>query len=76
MPTTKQRINITLNKDANQLLKTLAKRDGTPVSTKAAKLLEDALELEEDLALTAIADRRSKPKVKYVSHEQAWKNIK
>ena len=76
MPTTKQRINITLNKDSNWMLKTLAKRDNVPVSAKAVKLLEDAMELEEDRVLTAIADARSKQKGKYFTHEQAWKSIK
>ena len=76
MPTTKQRINITVDKDTNWILKTLAKRDSVSVSAKAVELLEDALELEEDLALAAIADARSKKKVKYIPFEKAWKNIK
>jgi len=76
MPTTKQRINITVDKDKNHLLKTLAKRDSVSVSAKVLALVDEALELEEDLALAAIADARSKQKVKYISHEQAWKNIK
>lgn len=76
MPTTKQRINITVDGDTGSILKTLAKRDSLSVSAKVLELLEDALELEEDMALATIADSRSKGKVKYVSHEQAWKSIK
>ena len=76
MPTTKQRINVTVNQDMGWTIKTLAKRDKMPMSAKVAELLEDALELEEDLALAAIADARSKKKVKYIPFEQAWKGMK
>lgn len=76
MPTTKERINITVNKDKNFLLKTLAKRDNLSVSAKVLALVDEALELKEDLALAAIADARKKQKGKRYTHEEAWKGIK
>ena len=51
-----------------------AKRDGVPTASKAAELLRLALELEEDLALSAIADERlTGKKIKWLSHKQVWK---
>jgi len=76
MPTTKDRINVTIDKDRSHLLKTLAKRDNLSVSAKVLALVDDALELEEDLALATIADVRSKQKGKRYTHEEAWKGIK
>ena len=77
MPTTKERINITVDKDTSWAIKQLAKRDQVPASTKVRELVERALELEEDLICAEIADKRSKEKnVKYIPYEEVWKNIK
>ncbi|KKW02020.1 MAG: hypothetical protein UY36_C0012G0003 [Parcubacteria group bacterium GW2011_GWA1_49_11] len=74
MPTTKTRINITADKDIERSLVAAAKRDGVPTASKAAELLRLALELEEDLALSAIADERlTGKKIKWLSHKQVWK---
>jgi predicted DNA-binding protein len=73
MPTLKQRINITTNKETSFLLKKIAKRDGVPVATKAAQLLEDALEILEDRYFAAIAEERLGQKVKHIPHHLAWK---
>ncbi len=50
-----------------------AKRDRVPVATKAAELLRLALEIEEDLALGAIAMQRLAQKGKPIPHHLAWK---
>ena len=60
MATTKDRINITLPKLTRAALKIVAKRDAIPEATKASELLTMALEIEEDLALGAIAEARMK----------------
>ena len=75
MPTTKERINITVDKDTNSILKTLAKRDGMSKSRKVLDLLLEALEIEEDRALASIVEDRIKDKANYISHEKAWKGI-
>jgi len=66
MTTSKKRINISVSKETEQALQYLAKRDQEPVATKAGGLLELALELEEDMVLSAIADERLK------NHKGRW----
>jgi predicted DNA-binding protein len=73
MPTAKSRINISLPDEVKDALQRLAKRDRLPEATKAARLLEVALELEEDLAWVKIVEARDKKSAKFVSHAQAWK---
>lgn len=75
MPTTKQRINVTVDKDTGSIIKMLARRDRVSRSKKVMQLLMEALEFEEDLALASIVEDRLKQKVRYVSHEEAWKGI-
>ena len=74
MPTIKRRINITTDRDVEKSLFAAAKRDRVPVASKAAELLRLALELEEDLALNALAEERLfNKKIKWVSHKETWK---
>ena len=72
MPTTKHRINITTNKDIEDALIRSAKRAGIPVASRAADLLRDALELEEDLAWGEVIKERTSKKVKFLTHKQVW----
>ncbi|OGE82506.1 MAG: hypothetical protein A3B10_00320 [Candidatus Doudnabacteria bacterium RIFCSPLOWO2_01_FULL_44_21] len=74
MPTTKTRINVSLSDELNSALKKLASRDQIPTATKAERLLEIALEIEEDEVWNKIASQREKTKnVHYLSHNQTWK---
>lgn len=73
MPTTKARINISLSDDIKDALAKLARRDRMPQATKAARLLETALETEEDHVWDAIAVKRDTKNARYVSHKKAWK---
>lgn len=73
MPTKKKRINITLSKEMAVFLKRIALRDEVPEATKAAELLEEALELVEDEYFSALADKRVKEGGKFYSHREAWK---
>ncbi len=74
MATTKTRINISVSKGTCDALKLLAKRDQEPVATKAMRLIEQALELEEDAYLSAIAGERLAKKARYVRDSDAvWK---
>ena len=73
MSTTKTRINISLPDETRKALIGLANRDHVPEATKAARLLELALEIEEDQVWNKIAEKRDKHKAGYFSHEQAWK---
>lgn len=77
MPTTKDRVNITIDRDRSRLLKILAKRDNLSVAAKVMEFVDDALELEEDLIWAEIANKRAKEKnVKYIPFEKVWKDIK
>lgn len=76
MPTTKQRINITTNREVETALKMSAKRDRVPVASKAAELLRLALEIEEGRYFAEIARRRDTPDAKYISHDAFWKKIR
>lgn len=58
MATTKDRINISVSKDARAALARLARRDEVPVATKASDLLKMALEIEEDRYFGALAEKR------------------
>lgn len=74
MPTAKFRINVSLSDETNSALRRLALRDQVPTATKAERLLEIALEIEEDETWNRIADSRGKVKnSQFVPHNQAWK---
>jgi len=73
MPTLKQRLNITTDRGMRSVLARIAKRDCVPLATKAAELLRNALELEEDQYFTKIAEHRLAQKVKRIPHHLAWK---
>lgn len=73
MPTTKTRINVSLSADVERALIALAKRDQVPEATKAAELLRSALEIDEDVKLDVIARGRDSKKIKFVSHNLAWR---
>ena len=73
MPTTKTRINVSLSSDIKSMLAKMAHRDRIPQATKAARLIEVALELEEDQAWNAIAKQRDNKHARYRSHHKAWK---
>ena len=73
MPTTKTRINISVSDAVHNAIAKLAHRDRIPQATKAARLLETALELEEDQVWDAMASLRDSKNARYLSHAQAWK---
>lgn len=72
MATVKSRINISLPDDVREALELLARQEKVPAATKAARLLEVGLELEEDQAWDMIADARDLDTATFVSHDDAW----
>ncbi len=72
MLTTKKRINISLSPDLKRTLNKVALRDQMPEATKAARLIELALELEEDTVFDGIASNRDTKKAGFFSHKKAW----
>ena len=73
MPTTKTRINISMPDEVRDILQRVAKRDRVPEATKAARLLEIALELEEDRFWNEVAEKRDTQTARFVPHARAWK---
>ncbi|RLB59813.1 MAG: toxin-antitoxin system, antitoxin component [Deltaproteobacteria bacterium] len=67
-------MSIVVEERVYRLIEELASRDNTSISKKALALLIEALELHEDLALSAKAAHREKTlkKSKLVAHQDAW----
>lgn len=78
MPTTKERILVTLTPDMARALKERAKRERSPKATIAARLMREALEDREDRYFSALAKERraSLKKGKLYPHEEVWKHLK
>ncbi len=75
MPTKKKRINITLPNYVALFLKKISLRDDVPQATKAAELLERAMELEEDAFFSQIALKRDKKNARFLSHDAFWSKV-
>lgn len=73
MATEKTRLNISLSDEVREALSEISRRDRVPQATKAARLLEIALELEEDQVWDKIASNRDSKGVRYIPHDKAWK---
>jgi len=74
MSTTKSRLNISLPDDVKKALLSVAKRDQMPAATKALRLMEIGLELEEDDIWDKIAANRDRKDSVFHTHESAFDN--
>lgn len=72
MATTKKRMNLSLPTNINTAIYKLAERDQMPPATKAASLLQLALEVEEDDWFNQLAEQRDTTIAKFVPHEAVW----
>ncbi len=72
MPTTKKRINITVDDDVYKALERLSGQRDQSVAGVGLSLIEEALEYQEDLHFSRIADDRIAKKQKRISHDKAW----
>ena len=72
MPTLKSRLNISLSDEMKEALQKISRRDRMPAATKAARLLEVALEIEEDKAWNELAEKRDSKTARFLSHKRAW----
>jgi predicted DNA-binding protein len=75
MATKKKRINVSLPKKLYICLESIALRDEVPTATKAAELIEKAMEIEEDEYFRQLAEERDAKNAKFVSHEEFWKHV-
>jgi len=60
MPTRNPRINVVLEEPLYATIERLAKRDKVSLSLKVRDLIIEALEVEEDIALSILAEERDK----------------
>lgn len=72
MPTTKRRINITIDDDVYKALERLSDKRDQSVAGVGLSLIEEALEYQEDLHFSRIADDRLAEKQKRIPHAKAW----
>jgi transcriptional antiterminator Rof (Rho-off) len=74
MPAKNPRINVVIEDPLYQNVLNLAERDGVSLSTKVRDLLKEALEIEEDLHLAALAEKRedSLDATSPLSHDEVW----
>jgi hypothetical protein len=72
MPTTKRRINITVDDDIYKALERLSGQRDESVAGVGLSLIEEALEYQEDLHFSRVADDRIANKQKRVAHDKAW----
>ena len=72
MPTAKKRINITVGDDLYEALERLAAERHQPVAGVTLSLIEQALEYQEDVHFSRVADERLSRRRKRVPHAKAW----
>lgn len=72
MPTTKKRINITVDDDVYKALERLSGKREQSVAGVGLSLIEEALAYQEDLHFSRIADDRLAKKQRRIPHDKAW----
>ena len=74
MPTKSPRVNVVLEKPLYRKIAHLAKRDGVSLSLKMRDLVKEALETEEDIALSALGEDREKTFTRSAAlkHNEVW----
>ena len=74
MPAKNPRINVVLEEPLFITVERLAKRDKVSLSLKVRDLVKEALEMEEDAALSALAEERDKTfkKATALKHDEVW----
>ena len=73
MPTSKKRINVTIDDATYKALEKLSEKRAKSISSVSLNLIEQALELQEDLHFSRIADERLTEREKRISHRKVWK---
>ena len=74
MPSQKPRVNIVLDDFLYQNVRFLAEKDNISLSAKVRDLLKEALEIQEDIALSRFAEEREKSwdDSKALTHDDVW----
>jgi len=72
MPTTKKRINITVDDDVYSAIEKLSAKRDKSISGVTLSLIEFALELQEDRHFSRVADERLETAGGRLAHDQVW----
>ena len=74
MPTKNPRVNIVVEQPLYVIMHDLATNEGVSMSTLARDLIREALDIREDVALSALADKRLKTfdRKTALSHKETW----
>jgi predicted DNA-binding protein len=72
MPTAKKRINITVDDRIYEAMERLSSERDQSVAGVGLSLIEQALEYQEDLYFSRVADERLGKKQKRIPHEKVW----
>jgi predicted CopG family antitoxin len=72
VPTSKKRINITVDDDTYDALERLSEKRAKSVSHVSLSLIEFALELQEDIHFSRVADERLEWNERRIPHDKAW----
>ena len=74
MPAKNPRINVVLDTYLYRNVQLLAEKDNVSLSAKVRDLLKEALEVQEDIALAAFAQKREKSwnDSKAITHNDVW----
>ncbi len=75
MPTQNPRINVVLDDYLYKKIQLLAEKESVSLSSKVRDLLREALEIREDIVLSAFAEERenSLREKKTLPHDEVWK---
>jgi hypothetical protein len=74
MPVKNPRINVVLERPLYTAIEKLSARDGVSLSLKVRDLVKEALEIEEDITLSTLAEKRERTfsKTKALRHDEVW----
>ena len=74
MPTKNPRINVAIDKSLYRVIEALSREKGISMSMVTRDLIKEAIEIEEDTALTDFATEREKTldADSTLSHEDTW----
>ena len=74
MPTKHPRINVALEEPVYSIIKELARLKGISMSMVTRELIKEAIEIEEDVLLTSLAEEREQSfrKSQALKHEEVW----
>lgn len=74
MPAKNPRVNVVLEKPLYDSVKRLAAKEEISLSLKIRDLIKEALEAQEDVVLTEVAEEREKTfrRSRAISHKQVW----